>query len=248
MWKMYFDGASSWEGFKDGVLFVSPSRKTLPYSFRLQFEMYSAINVCEYKALALGLETARKLKIVNLIVYGDVELIIKQIKQIYQDKHPRMRAYRNLVWDLIENFFLTFNIHAIPRHENQQVDSLVVATSTFQTPDVPKIKYEVEMRYKPSIHDNVKHWQVFEDDQQIKNFLEMIDEFSATHIDQENENENKHLNKIYDYDLKFQNMISNHKMMVLRNNQIPKGLVPLEKLFDKDDIVVKLMFILGLNK
>ena len=34
-------------------------------------------------------------------------------------------------------------------------------------------------------------------------------------------------------------MIANHKMMVLRNNQIPKGLVPLEKLFEKDDIVVK---------
>ena len=34
-------------------------------------------------------------------------------------------------------------------------------------------------------------------------------------------------------------MIANHKMMVLSNNHIPKGLVPLEKLFDKDDIVVK---------
>jgi len=34
-------------------------------------------------------------------------------------------------------------------------------------------------------------------------------------------------------------MIANHKMMVLTNNQIPKGLVPLEKLFDKYGIVVK---------
>jgi len=34
-------------------------------------------------------------------------------------------------------------------------------------------------------------------------------------------------------------MISNHKMMVLRNNHIPKGLVPLENLFDKDDISIK---------
>lgn len=36
-------------------------------------------------------------------------------------------------------------------------------------------------------------------------------------------------------------MISNHKMMVLRNNQIPRQLVPLEKRFDKDDVVVKLV-------
>jgi hypothetical protein len=109
------------------------------------------------KLLVLGLETTRKLKIVNLIVYGDVELIVKQIKQIYQAKLPRMRAYINLVWDLIENLFLTFNIHAIPRHENQQVDSLAVEASTFKPPDVPKLKYEVEMRQRPSIHDNVKH-------------------------------------------------------------------------------------------
>jgi hypothetical protein len=42
------------------------------------------------------------------------------------------------------------------------------------------------MRQKPSIPNNVKHWQIFEDDEQIKKFLEMVDEFSETHIDQEN--------------------------------------------------------------
>jgi hypothetical protein len=67
----------------------------------------------------------------------------------------------------------------------------------------------------------------------------MVDEFSATHIDQENENDNDHLNENFHSDSKLQNMIANHKMMILRNNQIPKGLVPLEKLFDKDDIVVQ---------
>jgi ribonuclease HI len=119
MWKMYFDGASSWEGFGASVLFISPSGKLIPLSFRLQFETDTTNNVCEYEALVLGLETTRKMKIVNLIVYGDVEMIVKHIKKIYQAKHPRMRAYRNLVWDLVENLFLTFNIHAIPRHENQ---------------------------------------------------------------------------------------------------------------------------------
>jgi hypothetical protein len=150
-----------------------------------------------------------------------------------------MRSYRNYAWDLIENFFLTFNIHAIPRQENKQVDSLVVAASTFRPPEVSNLKYEIEMKYKPSIPDNVKHWQVFEDDQQIKKFLEMIDEFSTTHIDQEDDQNNEQINQNSHPDPKLQDMIANHKMMVLRNNQIPKGLVPLEKLFDKDDIVVK---------
>jgi len=35
----------------------------------------------------------------------------------------------------------------------------------------------------PSITDNIKHWQVFEDDQQNKRFLELIEEFSSTHIE-----------------------------------------------------------------
>ena len=34
-------------------------------------------------------------------------------------------------------------------------------------------------------------------------------------------------------------MIANHKMIILRNNHIPKGLIPLEKLFDKYDVFVK---------
>jgi hypothetical protein len=45
------------------------------------------------------------------------------------------------------------------------------------------MRYEIEMRYIPSIPDNIKYWQLFEDDQQIKIFMEVIDEFSNTHID-----------------------------------------------------------------
>lgn len=41
------------------------------------------------------------------------------------------------------------------------------------------------MRYKPSIADNIMNWQVFEDDQQLKHFLELVEEFSATHIDED---------------------------------------------------------------
>jgi ribonuclease HI len=77
--------------------------------------------VYEYESLVRGLETIRKLKIKHLVVYGDVELIFKQVKKIYQAKHPRMRSYRNCVWDLIENLFLSFNIN--PIIHNQQLDS-----------------------------------------------------------------------------------------------------------------------------
>ena len=81
MWKMFFDGASSCEGAEAGVLFVVVGNEyVIPFSYRLQWDVDYTNNVCEYEALVLGLEAARKLKIEHLIVYGDAELIVKQIK------------------------------------------------------------------------------------------------------------------------------------------------------------------------
>jgi ribonuclease HI len=89
------------------------------------------------------LEAAKKQKIENLIFYGDAELIVKQIMQQYQEKHPRLRSYRNCEWDLIENFFSSFNIHNIPRMENQQADSLAKAVATFMPPTILKLNYHI---------------------------------------------------------------------------------------------------------
>jgi hypothetical protein len=38
---------------------------------------------------------------------------------------------------------------------------------------------------------------------------------------------------------KFQDKIANHYMLLLKNNQIPRCLIPLERLFDQDDIPLK---------
>jgi hypothetical protein len=82
VWKMFFDGVSSCEGAGAGVLFVAPGDEyVIPFSYRLQWEIDYTNNVCEYEALVLGLEADGKLEIEHLIVYGDVELIVKQIKQ-----------------------------------------------------------------------------------------------------------------------------------------------------------------------
>jgi hypothetical protein len=74
----------------------------------------------------------------------------------------------NCAWDLIEFFFSSFNIHHIPREENQQDDPLAKATATFMPPTVLKLKYHIEMRHMNSIPNNVQHWKVFEDDKKIK--------------------------------------------------------------------------------
>jgi ribonuclease HI len=55
MWKMFFDGASRWEGERAGVLFVAPNDEYyIPFYYILQFDIDYTNNVCEYKALFLG--------------------------------------------------------------------------------------------------------------------------------------------------------------------------------------------------
>jgi ribonuclease HI len=183
IWKMFFDGASSSESVGVGVVFISPTQETISLSYKLEFETTN--NVAEYEALFFSLKAAKDLKIEDLSVFVYVELIVHQVKNMYQAKHPRLRAFRNKVWDLVDGLFLDFNISFVPTEENIMADSLVVSASKFRVPFPPKLEYDVEVRYKPSILENVKHWKVFEDDLEIKRFLETVDEFSASHIDQD---------------------------------------------------------------
>jgi hypothetical protein len=80
---------------------------------------------------------------------------------------------------------LAFNISFIPREENTAANSLAVSASLLEVPLLPMMKINVEIRYRPSVPDNVKHWKVFEDDLEIKKFLQSVDEFSALHIDED---------------------------------------------------------------
>jgi hypothetical protein len=55
------------------------------------------------------------MNIEEISVFGDDELIVQQVRNLYQAKHPRLWAYINEVWDLVDSFFLAFNISYVPR-------------------------------------------------------------------------------------------------------------------------------------
>jgi ribonuclease HI len=77
------------------VIFVSPTQETISLSYKLEFETTNI--VAEYEALVLGLRAAKEMGIGELSVFGDAELIVHQIKNLYQTKHPRLRYYKNEV-------------------------------------------------------------------------------------------------------------------------------------------------------
>jgi ribonuclease HI len=146
---MFFDGASSREGAGAGVFFVSPSQETISLSYKLEFETTN--NVAEYEALVLGMKAAKEMGIKEIAIFGDAELIIQQVRNIYRAKHPRLRNYRNEVWDLIDHFFSAFNISFIPREDNVVADSLAVSASQFKVPQLSMAKYDVKIKYRPSV-------------------------------------------------------------------------------------------------
>ncbi len=165
LWSMSFDGVVSREGAGAGVWVISPKGNSTFHALKLQFECTN--NEAEYEALMTGLRLLIQKKAKRITVQGDSELIIKQVQGVYQSKHPRMRAYRNAVLDLLENFS-EFVFSVIPRIRNTIPDSLAAAASVSKVPVFPNIRYELEVIHRPSVPDNVKNWQVFENDKQIE--------------------------------------------------------------------------------
>ena len=133
-----------------------------------KLEFVTTNNTAEYEALLLGLKAAKDLGIQHIYVYGDSELVVQQVRNNYQVKQDLLKVYRNEVWDMVENYFVAFNITYIPRDHNQTGDSLALATTHFRIPKSTQLKYPIEVRYRPSVPNNIKQWRVFEDDFEIK--------------------------------------------------------------------------------
>lgn len=116
----------------------------------------------------------------------------------------------------------------VPRDFNDIVDSLATyATLLIPHKDFNQERYTIELVSRPSISDNWDHCQIFNDDNHIINFLEIKYNFnniyfegrkcSALDSSSDRESEQK------------------EEILQLKCNKIPKGLVSLQKLFDKHD-------------
>ena len=142
-----------------------------------------------------------------------------------------------MVLDMLEGFE-EYHIIIIPGSQNSIANTYGVDASTFRIPINPNTKYTIEVKHRPAIPDNVKYWQVFEDDDHIESFLTLTDEFENMVIDEEeegikieelpseeNQSHGDHLTHIRDKEI-----------IQLKNNSFPKGLVPLEGMFDQNDV------------
>jgi hypothetical protein len=125
----------------------------------------------------------------------------------------------------------------IPRGHNHIADALATSTSVFKIPIFPNKGYEIEVKHRSTVPDNIKYWHVFEDYKQIESFLNMDGEFANLNIDEEYCCEEEDA-AMFANDGYFKNQIVDKDIMQLKNNIIPKALVPLEKIFDNNDVVM----------
>lgn len=80
-------------------------------------------NVAEYKAFITGLRIAQELGAVNIRVYSDSELLVKQVKGEYKVKSHRLsRLYKEAIKTL--QLFPLFSVEYIPREQNKEADAL----------------------------------------------------------------------------------------------------------------------------
>ena len=80
-------------------------------------------NEAEYTALLKGIQTILELKLVNINIYSDSELIVNQIKGKYNIKNDRMIVLHGQVMDAL-NGVKTWSIHHIRREKNKRADGL----------------------------------------------------------------------------------------------------------------------------
>ncbi|XP_059076654.1 uncharacterized protein LOC131875933 [Cryptomeria japonica] len=133
----------------------------------------------------------------------------------------------NRVWDEIKDFD-AFSIEAIPRELNSKAYSLAVSTSLLVPhPEFVEDIYRVELIYRPSVRDNSDSWQVFENDKQINNFMQSVDMFFAMYFEGSDA-------ECKEFSLEQAKELPDG-IMQLKENKIPKGLVSLERLFDRND-------------
>ena len=77
-WILVFDGASNALGNGIGVVIISPEGCHTPFTAILCFNCMN--NMAEYEACIMGLKAAIDLGIKSLSVFGDLALVISQIK------------------------------------------------------------------------------------------------------------------------------------------------------------------------
>jgi ribonuclease HI len=82
----------------------------------------------------------------NLLAYGDSQLIVRQVNDVYEVCKPELVPYYKTVQGLM-NKFEHINIIHIPRGKNASVDALAKLAATLVLPDGEPAQIKIKERW-----------------------------------------------------------------------------------------------------
>jgi ribonuclease HI len=110
------------------VVLIDPSGDQVKYMVHLEFKATN--NMVEYEALIFVLSAALSLGIRQLLMKGDSQLIIKQVRGECVCNEPRLAAYL-LHISKLEKDFMALELQHVPRADNSVADELSQRASTW---------------------------------------------------------------------------------------------------------------------
>lgn len=119
---VYFDGASRGNPGPSAIGWVIRADDRI-VDERGQGIGYGTNNQAEYRALIAALEAARSYGVDEVIVHGDSELIIKQLRGEYDVNDPTLRELRVQAHELLQAFD-AWELRHVPRTVNDRADRL----------------------------------------------------------------------------------------------------------------------------
>jgi ribonuclease HI len=103
------------------VVLIDPSGDQVKYMVHLEFKATN--NMVEYETLIFGLSVALSLGICQLLMKGDLQLIVKQVRGECSCNEPRLTAYLLHIRKL-EKDFTALELQHVPQADNSAVDEL----------------------------------------------------------------------------------------------------------------------------
>jgi ribonuclease HI len=128
-WALFFDGSSCGKGGEVGILLISPRGEMFEFAIPIQPTVTN--NQAEYEALLRGLQYLREAGVVSVEVYGDSELVIKQLNGQYECKSEALRSYYEECREILKSFPLVTLQH-IPREHNEEANRLAQSASGYK--------------------------------------------------------------------------------------------------------------------
>jgi ribonuclease HI len=128
-WALFFDGSSCGKGGGVGILLISPKGEMFEFAIPIQPTVTN--NQAEYEALLRGLQYLREAKAISVEIFGDSELVVKQLNGQYECRNDILRNYYEECKEILKSFHLVILQH-IPRENNGEGIRLAQSASGYR--------------------------------------------------------------------------------------------------------------------